>query len=73
MSDNSDVNFKLEIFNTARQVALDNYYAKRQDWEMSTEKDLEGNILNFEELPSYPKLNDIIDIAHIISDFIYNS
>ena len=70
MSNTNPYELRFQIFETARNVLVDEYWAQvnRREVLMTT-----GGVDTIPEFPTYPTMQDVLARAHTINEFVSNS
>lgn len=61
---------RTEVLDMAKDLAITEFNAKFGDWQMSVQKDKDGNVVSKVEMPSFPGLDMIIDNAERLYEFV---
>ena len=67
MSNTNPYDLRFQIFETARNVLTDEYWAKVNRREVLIES---GAVDAIPEFPTYPTMNDIMDRVQVINEFV---
>lgn len=75
MSDNSPFKIRLDLLQMAKDLLMEEYYAKKEhlleEWRESRNvSSADGKPLPIPELPTYPTELDILRKASILNDFV---
>lgn len=61
---------RTDILGMAKDLAVQEFQAKFGDWQMSVEKDKDGNIVHKVDMPDFPNLDIILANAEKLYSFI---
>ena len=70
MSNTNPYELRFQIFETARAVLTDEYWAKVNRREVLIET---GGVDTIPEFPTYPTMQDVMERAQTINEFVSNS
>lgn len=70
MSNTNPYELRFQIFETARSVLTDEYWAKVNRREVLIET---GGVDTIPEFPTYPTMQDVMERAQTINEFVSNS
>lgn len=70
MSNTNPYELRFQIFNEARNVLTDEYWAKVNRREALIET---GGVDTIPEFPTYPTMSDIMDRVQVINEFVSNT
>ena len=70
MSNANPYELRFQIFETARNVLTDEYWAKVNRREVLIET---GGVDTIPEFPTYPTMQDIMERVKVINEFVSNS
>jgi len=70
MSNTNPYELRFQIFETARNVLVDEYWAQVNRREVLIET---GGVDTIPEFPTYPTMQDVMDRAQTINEFVSNS
>lgn len=61
---------RTDILGMAKEIALQEFQAKFGEWEMSVEKDKDGNVVHKVKMPDFPHLDVILENAERLYSFV---
>lgn len=61
---------RTEVLDMAKDLAITEFNAKFGDWQMSIQKDKDGNIVSKVDMPKFPGLDLILDNAERLYEFV---
>lgn len=64
---------RTEVLDMAKDLAITEFNAKFGDWQMSIQKDKDGNIVSKVDMPKFPHLDLILESAERLYDFVNKS
>lgn len=70
MSNTNPYELRFQIFETARNVLVDEYWAQVNRREVLIET---GGVDSIPEFPTYPSMQDVLERAKTINEFVSNS
>ena len=70
MSNTNPYELRFQIFETARNILVDEYWAQVNRREVLIET---GGVDTIPEFPTYPNMQDVLDRAQTINEFVSNS
>lgn len=62
-----------DILGLANKLVIEEYKAKLLGWEVSQEKDKEGKIVTKVTAPEFPGLEEVLETAQKMYDFVNNN
>ena len=64
---------RTEVLDMAKDLAITEFNAKFGDWQMSVQKDKDGNVVSKVDMPNFPGLDLILDNAERLYEFVNKS